>query len=412
VTFPPAFRALNHAGYRRFFGAQLLSQVGSWMQSVAQSWLVLQLTDSPFRLGLLGTLQFGPLLLFSLVSGAVVDRLRARHVLIATQLAFALQALLLALLVQTGHAAYWQIAVLATLSGLALTFDQPARQGFVLALVGKHDVINAVALHSASFNAARIAGPAVAGLLIGRVGVAPAFLLNGLGFLAVTAVLLGLGEPSAPPRRGDSTIAEEIGEGIAYALRTPRVLLILGLLFLVSVTVFNFVVYVPLLARDVLGLGAEGFGFLMTALGVGAVAGALGLGARGPENPSPALLFGVTVMACGGLVGLGLARQVWIAVPLLALTGFFGIILAAAANTALQLEAPDTLRGRVLSLYTLVWGGAFPVGAFIVGAVSERWGVSVTLLAGGAAGLVGAGLLGLWWRRAGASARARGIPSR
>ena len=399
MTFPTGLRALNHADFRRFFGAQTLSQVGSWMQSVAQSWLVLQLTDSPFRLGLLGTLQWGPILLFSLVSGTVVDRRSQRRLLMATNMTFAGHALALALLIWTGHAAYWQLALLATVSGLANTIDQPARQTLVMALVGKEDVINAVALNSAAFNAARVVGPAVAGLLIGQVGVAPAFLLNSLFFLVVVTALWSLDEPAAPARRRNTTILEEIGEGLAYAVRTPRVRLILGLLFVVGVTVYNFVVYVPLLARTVLGLGAQGFGFLMAALGVGAGMGALTIGARRAVTPSPAFLLAAGALACGGLLGLGASRHLWLTVPLLAFTGFFGIVMVAACNTALQLEAPDELRGRVLSLYTWAFGGTFPIGVLLVGAISERWSVSTALLAAGTFGLAALALLAWWWRR-------------
>ena len=198
MRFPTGLRALNHDDFRRFFGAQIVSQLGSWMQSVAQSWLVLELTNSPFRLGLLGALQFGPFLFLSPVSGAIVDRLPRRRLLIVTQILFALQSLGLALLVSTGHGAYWAIALLATMAGFANTLDQPARQAFVTALVGRGDVLNAVVLTSAAFNATRIVGPAAAGLLIGQIGVAPAFVVNALSFLVVVLTLVRLGEPARP----------------------------------------------------------------------------------------------------------------------------------------------------------------------------------------------------------------------
>jgi MFS family permease len=318
------------------------------MQSVGQSWLVLQLTNSPLRLGLIGTLQFGPFLLLSIVSGAVVDRLPPRRLLIVTQISFAAHALMLALLVWTGHVAYWQIALLATVLGLTNTLDQPARQAFVVTLVGKADVINAVALNSAAFNAARIVGPGVAGLLIGQFGVAPAFFLNGLAFLIVALTLLSLREASGPIRRSGTTILADIGEGLAYARRTPRVCLFLSLLFAVNLTVFNFTVYVPLLTRMVLGLGPEGFGILMTALGVGAVTGALTLATRRSEGTSTAGVFAAAAFACGGLVGLGMADHLRTTVLLLGVTGFFGIMVIAGCNTALQLGIASSLgpRGR------------------------------------------------------------------
>ncbi len=398
LTFPAGLRALNHADFRRFLGAQIVSQVGSWMQSVALAWLVLELTNSPFRLGLLGALQFGPFFLFSVAAGAVVDRLPKRRLLVLTQAIFATHALVLALLVWSGHGAYWPIALLATIAGLTNTLDQPARQAFATTLVGKADVLNAVALNSAAANAARIVGPAAAGLLIGRVGVAPAFLLNGLSFIVVAVALTSLREPALPLPRSGTTVLREIGEGVAYARRTPRVQLFLGILFAVTFPVFNFSVYVPLLARTVLGLGPTGFGFLMTGLGIGAVTGALALGTRRAEPASPALLFSASALACAGLLGLSGGRSFWATVTLLGVTGFFGIIVVASCNTALQVEAPDGLRGRVLSLYTWVYFGLFPIGAFLVGAISERWGVARALFVAGTFGLTTLALLGWWWR--------------
>jgi MFS family permease len=392
MAAPAALRALAHRDFRRLFLAQLVAQVGGWMQTVAQAWLVLQLTGSPLKLGLLGTLQFGPILLLSIVSGAVADRLPRRGLLVGTQLAMAGQALALAGLVATGHVAYWQVAGLALVTGLATTLDLPARQALVMALVGQRDLVNAVALNSAAFNAARIAGPAVAGVLIARWGVAPAFLLNGLGFLVVVATLLRLDEPPRPPRR-PATLRQEIAEGLRYAARAPGVRFTLGILAVVSLCVFNFTVYVPLLARDVLHLGPEGFGLLMAALGVGAVSGALVLGARGARPPGVPLLLGLAAAACAGLVGLGLARHAGTAAPLLAVTGFVGIVVVASCNTALQLGAPDELRGRVMSLYTLVSGGLYPVGAFLIGATAERWGVSTSFLLAGGGGLAALALL-------------------
>jgi predicted MFS family arabinose efflux permease len=194
-------------------------------------------------------------------------------------------------------------------------------------------------------------------------------------------------------------MAQEIAEGLRYALRTPVIRLVLGMLFCVSITVFNFTVYVPLLARHVLGLGAEGFGFLMAALGVGAVSGALTVGFRRAGPPPFTAMLGAAALALTGLLSLAFARHVWAAVPLLFTTGFFGLILVASCNTRLQLAAPDELRGRMMSLYTLVWGGVFPIGAFTVGAISEAWSVSTAFFVQGTAGLTGLTLLALWWRR-------------
>jgi predicted MFS family arabinose efflux permease len=399
MIFPSGLRALNQPDYRRFFVAQLVALVSGWMHTVAQSWLVLQLTDSPLRLGLIGTLQFAPILLFSIVTGAIADRLPKRRLLVATNLTLATLALGLAGLVASGQVRYWHVGVVAVLAGLAQTVDAPARQSLMAELVGKADLVNAVALNSAAFNAARVVGPAVGGLLIARFGVVPAFVINAAGLLVVAVALARLRvRAAASPRRG-TTMIQEIAEGVRYAARTPIIRLILGMLFCVSITVFNFTVYVPLLARNVLGLGAGGFGFLMAALGVGAVSGALAIGFRQAGPPPFPTMMGAAALALGGLLSLSVARHLWVAAPLLFATGFFGLVLVASCNTRLQLAAPDELRGRMMSLYTLVWGGVFPIGAFTVGAIAEGWGVSTAFFVQGSAGLIGLTALALWWRR-------------
>jgi len=398
VRFPAGLRALNHADYRRFYVGQCVSQVGSWMQSVGQAWLVLQLTGSPLRLGLIGTLQFAPVLLFSLFTGALADRLPKRRVLLCTQVAIALLAIVLGFLVRFGHVEYWHVCVLAFVLGCVNTIDMPTRQSFVAELVGKEDIVNAVALNSAAFNTARIVGPVVAGLLIARFGVDMAFILNGLSFAVVISALSRMRTEGMPRGvRGRSVLAD-VAEGLRYALDVRRIRLLLLLLFVVSLTVFNFSVYVPLLARTVLHMGAEGFGFLMAAAGVGAVTGALALGnLRQPELSLPTVLASGFV-ACGSLVVMSAVTHFWVAVPMLFLIGVSGIVLVASCNTALQLAAPDNLRGRVMSLYTLIFGGSFPIGAFLVGWISERAGVSTAYLAAGLSGVAGLALITLWWR--------------
>src|SRR3989454_1108437 len=398
MRFPHGLRALNHRDFRRFYAAQLLALVGGWMQTVAQAWLVLQLTDSPFKLGLISTLQFSPILMFSLVAGAVADRLPKRGLLVTTQTTLACQALLLGALVSTGRVQYGHVAVLGLVLGFANVVDQPARQSFVMEMVGKGDVANAVALNSAAFNAARIVGPAVAGVLIAPGGVGPAFFVNGAGLVGGILTLRPLEARGVPAPAGRATMLEEILEDLRYARRTPRLLLALGLVLIVSLCVFNFTVYVPLLARTVLGLGAEGFGFLMAALGVGAVAGALTVGGRGSREPGAGPVFLFAALAFAALGGLGLSRHVWMATPLLVVTGYFGIVLMASCNTSMQLGAPDALRGRVMSLYTWVTGGVFPIGAFLVGSISQAWGVSAAFLWNGTLGLATLGGIMLWWR--------------
>ncbi len=388
MRFPRGLHALEHRPFRRFFLAQLLSQVGTWMQSVSQAWLVLQLTGSPLKLGLLGTLQFGPILVLSVVAGVIADRWSRRRLLIATQATLAAQAAALAALVATGRARYWQVAVLALLTGLATAVDAPARQSFVMSLVGRADILNAAALNSAAFNAARIVGPALAGVLIARFGVVPAFAINAVGLGVVLLTLLALPPEAGGRAAAGGSVGAQIGETVRFARRSPEIVPLLGLLLVVSLCVFNFSVYVPLLARTVLGVGPEGFGFLMAALGIGAVSGALALGARATPDPGLGLLLAAAAGACAGLVLLSASGRVGTVALLLLLTGASGIVATTGCNTALQLLAPDELRGRVMSLYTWVYGGAYPVGSFLVGAISERYGVAVALRGMGVIGLL------------------------
>lgn len=363
---------------------------------------MLQLTDSPFRLGLVSTLQFLPILLFSLVTGAAADRFPKRRMLLGTQTALALQALTLAALVFAGQVRYWHVAVLALLYGCANVLDIPTRQAFVVELAGREDLVNAIALNSAAFNTARIVGPAAAGLLIGRFGVGPAFLLNGLSFLVVIGALAAVRAEGRPRPRPPGGVLAEVGEGLRYALATPRVAMVLGLVLTMSVCVFNFNVSVPLFARNVLGAGAEGFGFLMSAVGFGAVTGALSLATLGGRRPPLAAIGVAAVVACVGLLALATVERFGAAVPLLFVIGFGAIIFMAGCNTTLQLGAPDELRGRVMGLYALMFGGSTPIGSFLVGSLAEVAGVRVALMAAGATGLAVLGAIALWWRRRGA----------
>jgi MFS family permease len=266
--------AFRHRDFRLFWGGQLVSLIGTWMQSVGQSWLVLELTGSPLQLGLVNALQFTPILLLSPVGGALSDRLGKRRILLVTQAAMVVQALVLALLVRSGHVRYWHVALLATIYGLGRAIDIPARQAFITDLVGRPDLPNAVALNSVVFNGARIVGPGVAGLLIARFDVAMAFFLNAASFVAVLAALLAMRTEGHPDPAGQLGIRQGLIGALSYAVGTPQVSFTLALLVAVSLLGLNFNVVVPLIARDVLHEGAQGFGLLMSALGVGAVIGA------------------------------------------------------------------------------------------------------------------------------------------
>jgi len=399
MALPAGLRALGHRDFRLFWCGQLVSLIGTWMQSVGQAWLVLELTNSPFRLGVIGALQFGPILLFSFLSGAISDRVRKRRLLLGTQAALMLQAFTLAALVGSGHVQFWHVAVLAALYGLATTLDMPSRQSFIANLVPRGDLMNAIALNSAVFNGARVVGPAVAGLLVARYGTAAAFLMNGASFIAVLAALAAIRTEGAPsPRRGVGLRAE-IAEGVRYAAGTPRVALVMSLLVVVSLFVVNMNVLVPLIARDVLHEGAHGFGLLMAALGVGAVAGALAVAALSVGRPPLGMVVGPALAAAALLLLLSTARHFGPTAAVLVALGFAQIVFMTSCNTTVQIAVPDELRGRVMGLYALVFAGMTPIGALIMGTVAEHWGVSRACAVGGGAGLLLILALTVAWRR-------------
>ena len=399
MRFPIGLRALAHRDFRLFLSGQLISLIGTWMQTVAQSWLVLELTNSPFKLGLIGALQFGPMLCFSFVSGAIADRLPKRRVLIGTQTALMVQAFLLSFLTWTGHVQYWHVAVLATCYGLANTLDMPTRQSFIVEMVSKDDLPNAIALNSATFNGARMVGPAVAGLLVDRYGVGPAFGLNGLSFVAVIVALAAMRADGLPSPTQGTTVRAEIAAGLRYALYTPLVALILGLLLAVNLFCMNHNVLVPLLARDVLHQGAHGFGLLMAALGTGAIIGALALASLVTGRPPLSLILGAAGAATGLTLLLAGIRHFEAALILLSLVGLAQIVFLASCNTTLQLVVPDRMRGRIMGLYAFVLAGVTPLGSLLVGTIAEWLGVSTAYALGGGLGMACVLGLGVLWQR-------------
>jgi MFS family permease len=394
---PGGLRAFRHRDFRLFWTAQLVSLIGTWMQSVAQSWLVLQLTNSPFRLGLVGTLQFTPMLLFSFVAGALADRLPKRRLIIGSQIVLFVQALCLAALIEFGHVQYWHVALLALVYGIANTIDMPTRQAFLVEMVGKPDLMNAIALNSGMFNAARIVGPALAGVLIAHWGMAPAFFFNALSFLPVIVVLTAIHAQGLPRAQSGRRLQAEIGEGLGYAARTPRILLTLAMVVAVSAFLFNYNIFVPLLARDVLHQDASGFGLLMTTLGVGALTGAVALALTGRGRPPVAALAVPALVQGVATALLAAAGSVRLAAALLLITGFCGILFMAGSNSTLQLTVPDELRGRVMSLYTFVFAGVTPFGSLLVGSVAEAFGIRTSLVVSSAAGVLAVVGLLLWW---------------
>jgi MFS family permease len=400
MRFPTGLRALNHRDYRLFFSGQLVSLIGTWTQRVAQAWLVLELTNSPFKLGLISALQSAPIFCLALVAGAIADRLPKRRVLIGTQIALMVQAFMLAILSWLGHVQYWHVAVLATCYGLAATLDMPTRQSFVVEMASKADLPNAIALNSSMVSGARMVGPAVAGLLVDRYGVAPAFGFNGLSFVAVIVALAAMRAEGLPGPTQGTTVREDIAAGLRYAFQTPIVALTLSLLSTVGLFVMNHNVLVPLLARDVLHEGAHGFGLLMAAVGIGSIIGALAVAALGKGRPPFSLLLGTAGAASGFTLLLSAIRNFWVAMFILTLVGFSQIVFMANCNSTLQLEVPDRMRGRLMSLYAFVFVGVTPLGSIIVGTIAEWFGVAAAYALAGVAALTFIVVLGLVCSRA------------
>ena len=374
------FRALQVRNYRLFWIGQLVSLSGSWMQTTAQAWLVLQLTRSPFALGLVTTLQFLPITLLSLVSGVLIDRLSKHRVVLLMQILGLIQAAIFGLLVATGTIQLWQVYVLAALQGVINAIDNPARQAFVPELAGREHLVNAVALNSMLFNGARIAGPAIAGLVIAQAGIAPALFLNALSFVAVIGGLLLMDTQTffTRPRQTAAPVRQQLVEGLRYVWSTPRVLLIMLVVAAIGTFGYNFSVTLPLLAGFVLHTDATGFGGLSAFLGIGSLLAAITTAYTRQVTLRRLLLGSGCFSVLLGAVAFSTSFP--LSAALLVALGFAGIIFATTANTLLQLTVPDELRGRVMSLYILLFAGSTPIGGFLIGSLSDVIGVSWTLM--------------------------------
>lgn len=384
--FLRAFAALRHRNFRLFWLGQLISLIGTWMQSTGQAWLVLQLTHSAWLLGVVGALQFLPVMLFSLFGGVIADRLPKRRILLFTQSFATLQAAILWLLVVTGTVQIWHVLVLAALLGLTNAVDMPTRQAFVMEMVGHEDIPNAVALNSSVFNMARIVGPGIGGLLIAWLGLAPLFLLNAISFIPV---LIGLAlidttqlytakrKLNAPKQ---STF-QSVREGLTYIRYTPIVLLIIAVVGVVALFGINFNVVLPLFATDVLQVGPAGFGFISSSLGFGALVSALWLAWRN-KNPSFSQMMIAAMLFSILEIGFAFSHLYLLSLALIASVGFAQIAFSAAANTTLQTVTPDHLRGRVMSVYMLVFAGSVPLGNLFTGGLAHLFGAPIALLAG------------------------------
>jgi MFS family permease len=382
-------RALRHRNFQLFFSGQLISLIGTWMQTVAQAWLVYRMTKSALLLGSVGFASQIPVFLMAPFGGITADRVNRQRLIVATQTAAMILAGILAFLTLSGRVQVWHIFVLASTLGVVNAFDIPGRQSFLVDMVGKEDLMNAIALNSSMFNGARIIGPAIAGILVARIGEGWCFAANSISYIAVIAGLL-LMRVHCAPRASKHSPIEDIIEGFRWANHTRIIRALLLLLGLVSLVGMPYTVLMPVFADKILHGGARGLGILMGATGVGALFGALTLAAKtGVRGLGRWVAF-----ACGSF-GISLflfsfSRSFWLSVALLLPAGYSMMLQMACSNTLIQTMVPDQLRGRVMSVYSMMFMGMAPFGAFFGGALAHHIGAPLTVAMGGVACVIGA----------------------
>ena len=382
-------RALKHRNFQLFFSGQLISLTGTWMQTVAQSWLVYRLTGSSLLLGSVGFASQIPVFLMAPVGGMAADRFNRQRIVIATQVASMILAIVLALLTLTHMVKVWHIFVLAALLGVVNAFDIPGRQSFLVDMVGREDLMNAIALNSSMFNGARVVGPAIAGILVAKIGEGWCFFANGVSYIAVIVGLL-LMRVDCPARSKSDSPLEDIIEGFRWVSHTGPIRALLLLLGVVSLVGMPYTVLMPVFADHILHGGAKGLGILMGFTGIGALFGALTLALRTGIKGLGKLIS----ICCAGfgvsLIAFAFSKLFWLSAFLLIPVGFFIMLQMACSNTLIQAMVPDALRGRVMAVYSMMFMGMAPFGALLGGALADRLGAPITVAVGGLASIVGA----------------------
>jgi len=378
--------ALRYRNFRLFFSGQLISVTGTWMQSLAQSWLVVDILEaSPFELGLVNVFQFGPVLLLGIPAGLLADKFPKRNLLVTSQILFGLLAAALAFLVASDRVELWHVYLLAGLFGLTNAFDMPARQAFISEMVGKEALMNAIALNSAMFNTGRILGPAVAGVILAAFGPAVCFALNAVSYLAVIIGLLMMNVTKIVARTAGSA-GEQLREGIRFVRNTPDIMRPVMMVAAVGTFGMAYNVWLPLLATDSFQADAGTFGLLFSSMGAGSLVGALSVAFSGGRPSRQRMLLAAVALGTV-IVSLGFVASIPLAVGfgmiLLAASGFFASNTTSLANTIVQTTAPDALRGRVMAVYSTVFMGSAPIGALIAGSISQRYDVVTSMIIGG-----------------------------
>ena len=382
--FHNPFSALRHRNYRYYWGCMCISLIGTWMQNIAQPWLAYSLTGSPFLLSLVGALQFMPMLFFSLFAGVVVDRFPKKNILFFTQSASLLITFILATLVWSGYVRYWHILVSATALGMVNTLDMPTRQSFIIELVGKEDLMNAIALNSSVFNMARVLGPALAAIVMGTMGIASCFYINSFSFVAVITGLFFIHPMTVPYIKEKSWgILSDIKNGLRYITENELLLNTVQMVAIVGIFGANFNVLVPVFAKVILGQQETGFGFLMSFVGLGSFTGAMFIATMSKSGPQKFVLNIMPLFLAGLLILTGLTNVYVLTGLGLAASGLCFVAFISSANSSLQLNAADEYRGRIISLYTLVFGGSVPIGSLYSGIISDYFGPRAGFIACG-----------------------------
>ena len=379
IIWRHTFRALRHRNYRLFFWGQLVSLIGTWMQQTAMSWFVYQITNSKLLLGTVAAVGSAPMMLFSIWGGSLADLYPKRSIIVATQTAQMICAFLLAAGAWSGFATPLFIIIIAALNSVAMGFDMPARQAFTVEMASREDLLNAISLNSSIVNGARIVGPSVAGLMIGAVGVATCFLLNGMTFIAVIAGLVMMRLPPSERPAHAVSAGEHAWNGIVYSIKHQRVRTVLLLFLAVGVFGWSYAVLMPAFARDVLGRGANGYGMLMSASGTGAFIAALVVATYGHLFTPRRLALGGVWLFSIALFAFSLSRNFYLALVFLLVAGFGMLLFFSTSNTVLQTIVPDEMRGRVMGVWSLVFGAMIPLGSLEAGALAHWLGTPFAL---------------------------------
>jgi MFS family permease len=393
------FHALTHKNFRNFWLGQFVSLMGNWMQNIGLTWLVLSITNSAFLLSLLETIRFLPITIFSLFAGVIVDKYSNKKILLITQVASMIFAFILSALVFTHTERYEYILIIALMLGFINTIYMPARQSFTVELTGKEDLMNAIALSSVTANIAKIAGPSLGAVILAIWGPGWCFFLNGLSFLVVIISLICIRDYTGIEKKStDNNVFKEITDGFKYVVKKKELIEIILLVTILGIFVFNYDVIVPVFTRDVLHQSEKVYGLLMSFMGVGALIGAIIISAKSKFTPSMKAIIGMSLIESALLVLISFTKNYYLTAVLLAIGAIFNMWFSTATNSSIQLSTKDEYRGRVMSVYFLVYSGTAPIGYMFAGTAMDKVGASKAFFACGAISIVLIGILVLFYK--------------